>query len=92
MEIPIPQNTLASLCGVSRTLFSEYVQQLAQHGWLKLSYGKLELLSIPTWHAFARLQREDSVNTLNASIQELLRTLDASGGTAAPPPPLASGQ
>ncbi|MDT7514189.1 Crp/Fnr family transcriptional regulator [Rhodoferax mekongensis] len=80
VEIPIPQNTLASLCGVSRTLFSEYVQQLAQHGWLKLSYGKLEILSIHTWHAFARSQREDSVNKLNASIQELLellRTLDA---------------
>ncbi len=87
VEIPISQNTLASLCGVSRTLFSEYVQQLAQHDWLKLSYGKLEILNITTWHRFARRQREESVNSLNPSITEmlnLLRTLEmgGDGGTA----------
>lgn len=75
VEIPIAQTTLASLCGVSRTLFSEYVQQLAQNGWLKISYGKLEILNIGTWHAFARSQREDSVAHLNASIGELLQVL-----------------
>jgi len=75
--IPIAQNTLASLCGVSRTLFSEYVQQLALNGWLQLSYGKLEILSIHTWHAFARSQREDSVGHLNASIKELLDFLQS---------------
>jgi CRP/FNR family cyclic AMP-dependent transcriptional regulator len=75
VEIPIAQNTLASLCGVSRTLFSEYVQQLAHNGWLKLSYGKLEILSINTWHAFARSQRERSVSTLNPTIAELLLEL-----------------
>lgn len=75
VEIPIAQTTLASLCGVSRTLFSEFVQQLAQQGWLKISYGKLEILNISTWHAFARSQREDSVSHLNASIGELLQML-----------------
>lgn len=75
VEIPIPQNTLASLCGVSRTLFSEYVQQLAQQGWLKISYGKLELLNIRTWHSFARSQRENSVSHLQASMGELLQML-----------------
>ncbi len=82
VEIPIAQTTLASLCGVSRTLFSEYVQQLAQEGWLKISYGKLELLNIDTWHAFARSQREDSVSNLNASIRELLQVLHGLGGPA----------
>jgi len=77
VEIPISQNTLASLCGVSRTLFSEYVQQLAQKEWLKLSYGKLEILNIATWHRFARRQREDSINKLNPSIAELLSALSA---------------
>jgi CRP/FNR family cyclic AMP-dependent transcriptional regulator len=75
VEIPISQNTLASLCGVSRTLFSEYVQQLAQHEWLKLHYGKLEILHIATWHRFARRQREDSVSNLNPAIAELLDIL-----------------
>lgn len=80
VEIPIAQTTLASLCGVSRTLFSEYVQQLAQEGWLKISYGKLELLNIDTWHAFARSQREDGMNHLNANIGELLQVLHGLGG------------
>lgn len=75
VEIPIAQNTLASLCGVSRTLFSEYVQQLAQKEWLKLHYGKLDILHIETWHRFARRQREDSVNMLNPTIAELLEVL-----------------
>lgn len=79
VEIPIAQNTLASLCGVSRTLFSEYVQQLAQAEWLQLSYGKLEILNVATWHRFARRQREDSVNKLNPSIAELLEVLDTLG-------------
>lgn len=75
VEIPIAQNTLASLCGVSRTLFSEYVQQLAHNEWLKLHYGKLEILNIATWLRFARRQREVNVNTLNPSIAELLEVL-----------------
>jgi CRP-like cAMP-binding protein len=77
VEIPISQNTLASLCGVSRTLFSEYVQQLAQNEWLKLSYGKLEILNIATWHRFARREREESINSLNPTIAELLDVMRA---------------
>jgi CRP-like cAMP-binding protein len=75
VEIPIAQNTLASLCGVSRTLFSEYVQQLAHAEWLKLHYGKLEILNIATWHRFARRQREVSVSNLNPTIAEMLEIL-----------------
>ncbi len=79
VEIPIAQTTLASLCGVSRTLFSEDVQQLAQQEWLKLHYGKLEILNIATWLRFARRQREDNVNTLNPTIAELLEVLHVLG-------------
>jgi CRP-like cAMP-binding protein len=79
VEIPVSQNTLASLCGVSRTLFSEYVQQLAQHEWLKLHYGKLEILDVATWHRFARRQREGSVSNLSPSITELLAVLHELG-------------
>lgn len=75
VELPVPQNTLASLCGVSRTLFSEYVQQLAQREWLTLSYGRLEIMNIATWHRFARRQRENSFNALNPTIVELLDLL-----------------
>lgn len=76
IELPIAQNTLASLCGVSRTLFSEYVQQLAQHEWLKVSYGKLEILNVSTWHRFARRQREESFNALNPTIADLLAVFE----------------
>ncbi len=79
VEIPIAQNTLASLCGVSRTLFSEYVQQLAHNEWLTLHYGKLEILNISTWLRFARRQREDHVNMLSPSITELLEVLRVLG-------------
>ena len=72
LELPVAQSTLASLCGVSRTLFSEHVQQLAQHGWLELSYGKLEILNVSTWHRFARRQREDSFNALTPTSSDLL--------------------
>ena len=77
VEIPIAQTMLASLCGVSRTLFSEHVQQLAAAEWLKISYGKLEILEIATWNVFAHRQRERSVNNLNPGISELLAELQS---------------
>ncbi len=75
VEIPISQTTLASLCGVSRTLFSEYVQQLAAQGWLKISYAKLEILLISAWLGFASRQRERNFSNLNPSAAELLEEL-----------------
>jgi len=75
IEIPIKQQVLASLCGVSRTLFSEFVQQLATNGWLRTSYGKLEILSVGVWHRFAQGQRERNMNNLTPAIEELLQEL-----------------
>lgn len=77
VEIPIPQTTLASLCGVSRTLFSEYVQQLAAASWLKISYSKLEILQISAWLGFASRQRERNFSNLNPSVAELLAELQS---------------
>jgi CRP/FNR family cyclic AMP-dependent transcriptional regulator len=75
VEIPVSQGVLASLCGVSRTLFSEYVQQLANSGWLKISYGKLEILSVTTWHTFAHRQRERNLSNISPTVEELLEEL-----------------
>jgi CRP/FNR family cyclic AMP-dependent transcriptional regulator len=77
LEIPIPQSTLASLCGVSRTLFSEYAQALANDQWLKLSYGKLEVLSPLAWHSFAQRQRALDIGHLAPTMPELLAQLRA---------------
>lgn len=72
VEIPVKQKVLADLCGVSRTIFSEYVQKLAAQGWLSISYGKLEILSLQNWHKFSNKQRERQLSELNPTFEELL--------------------
>ena len=67
---------LASLCGVSRTLFSEFVHELQANGWLNIHYGKIELLSTGTWQRFVRRLRQRSLAMTDASIQSLLFELD----------------
>jgi len=75
VTIPLIQSVLASLCGVSRTRLSEFAHHLAMNGWLRISYGKVEILSLNTWHKFATLQRERKFNNLNPTIEELLADL-----------------
>jgi len=75
VEIPVKQKTLADLCGVSRTVFSEHVQKLAAAGWLSISYGKLEILSLQNWLRFSNKQRERKFTDLNPSFEELLAEL-----------------
>ncbi|WP_342620381.1 Crp/Fnr family transcriptional regulator [Rhodoferax sp. GW822-FHT02A01] len=77
VEIPVKQKTLADLCGVSRTVFSEHVQKLAAKGWLSISYGRLEILSLPNWQRFSNKQRARKFNDLNPSFEELLSELAA---------------
>jgi len=72
VDIPITQNQIAALCGVSRTLFSEYLQHLARAGWLKVRYGGIELQSVETWRIFARNQRESPWIRSRESLLELL--------------------
>lgn len=72
LTIPVKQEVLASLCGVSRTKLSEFVLQLERSGWLRISYGKIEILSLQTWHRFSALQRERRFSRLNPDIHELL--------------------
>lgn len=73
--IPLTQDLLASLCGVSRTRFSEFVHQLRMDGWVRISYGKVELLRPLAWHKFAELQRDKSFNKINPSMDVLLKEL-----------------
>lgn len=77
LDIPIGQQHFADLCGVSRTLFSEYVQHLARHGWLTLRYGGITLLSVPTWRLFARNYRERSFIPSKPTINDLLTDMAA---------------
>jgi CRP/FNR family transcriptional regulator, cyclic AMP receptor protein len=52
-EIPLKQSLLASMCGVSRGVFSESVQYLASAGLIRLSYGTLALSRVRAWHKFS---------------------------------------
>lgn len=73
--IPLTQDLLASLCGVSRTRFSEFVHQLRIDGWVRISYGKVELLRPLAWHKFAELQRDKSFSKINPPMEVLLKEL-----------------
>jgi CRP-like cAMP-binding protein len=75
VEIPVKQKLLADLCGVSRTIFSEYVQKLASEGWLRISYGKLEILSVHSWLAFSNKQRSRKFINLSPAFPDLLADL-----------------
>jgi len=77
VDIPITQSQIAALCGVSRTLFSEYLQHLARAGWLKVRYGGIELQSAETWRIFARKQRESQCVRSRTSLLELLDDMDS---------------
>lgn len=77
VEIPIPQELIASLCGVSRTLFSEYLQHLARAGWVKVRYGAIELRSTEAWRVFMQRQRESQRVISRPSIESLLAELSS---------------
>lgn len=72
IAIPATQAVIAAMCGVSRAVFSEYVQPLAAHGWLAISYGQIELQSVGTWHRFYRIRRMQPTTRTNPTMEELL--------------------
>ncbi len=72
LDVPISQNQIADYCGVSRTLFSEYIQHLSRAGWLKLRYGGIELQSVETWRLFARRQRQQQYVASRPTIGQLM--------------------
>jgi CRP/FNR family cyclic AMP-dependent transcriptional regulator len=72
LEIPVKQSVVASVCGVSRGVFSEALQRLAAAGWLRVNYATLELRSAQTWLRFSRQQRQARVNVAKPSMEELL--------------------
>jgi CRP/FNR family cyclic AMP-dependent transcriptional regulator len=77
VDIPIGQYQLAELCGVSRTLFSQYIQPLARDGWLTLRYGGIALQSAATWRIMARRQRERQRVVSQPTIFSLLNDMAA---------------
>lgn len=84
VDIPIGQHHIAELCGVSRTLFSQYIQHLARDGWLTLRYGGIKLHSAATWCIMARQQRERQCVTSQPTIHALLSDMSAAQAELGP--------
>jgi CRP-like cAMP-binding protein len=77
LNFPFKQAVIASLCGVSRTVVSNCLQKLASQGWVKISYGNIELLNYGAWQRFANRQREKIMFDANPTMDDLLDDLNA---------------
>lgn len=75
VDIPIGQDKIAALCGVSRTLFSAGLQHLVKAGWVKVRYGAMELQSAQAWRVFAQRQRDSPSLDRRPSMAALLGAL-----------------
>jgi CRP/FNR family transcriptional regulator, cyclic AMP receptor protein len=75
LMLPLSQQMIARLCGVSRTLFSEYIGQLEQGNWVRLQYRGVELQNLSAWRGvFVRLHSHQ-VWRRNPPIEALLSLL-----------------
>lgn len=72
LKISAKQEVLASMCGVSRGVFSECIQQLAKAGWVDLSYAALSLTQIEGWTKFLDSYRQNVSMPPTISIGELM--------------------
>lgn len=73
VSIPVKQEVLAQLCGVSRTSISEYVLRLQAEGWLISHYGRLELVNLQTWRTLIRRRRASRFATMAPTIEQILK-------------------
>lgn len=76
VKIPVKQSIVASICGVSRSAFSEVVRRLASAGWLRLDYATLELCSLRTWLRFPLKHRQARMNITKPSVEELILLME----------------
>jgi CRP-like cAMP-binding protein len=70
--IPVSQGMLSALCGVSRTVFSNFLLQLERGGRLAVSYGSVELKSIGFWQALINAQRNNFGVATLATLDEMI--------------------
>lgn len=77
LDIPLKQSLLASMCGVSRGIFSVCVKQLAAAGLLRVNYATVALVGLKTWGRFSNAHRQSRLNLVKPSMQALLSLLQA---------------
>ena len=81
LELPLKQSLLATMCGVSRGIFSIAVKQLAEAGWLHLNYATVELRRIKAWDHFAQTYRQNRLNVSMPSMQDLFSLMQQASVT-----------
>ena len=79
VDISLSQDQIAAVCGVSRTLLSECLQQLARGGWVKLRYGGMSLQKAAAWRVFAQKWQHRQSRVGRQSMDELLDELARAG-------------
>jgi CRP-like cAMP-binding protein len=78
--IPLPQNLIAALCGVSRATFYRIVQRLIASGWLMRLNGTLMLLNAPAWQRLQELHRLRKTDEYAPTMGELLENFASVSG------------
>lgn len=56
--LPVSQEVLSKICGVSRTVMSGYLQVLRDHGLVGLRYGEIRLESVRSWLNYLSAYRQ----------------------------------
>jgi predicted transcriptional regulator len=81
IDMPITQEILASLCGVSRSRFSSFIHLLEKGGWVSTAYGRIKILRVDVWLRFSERQRSQMSGFYNTTMAELLNSLEAAHQT-----------
>ncbi len=71
-DIQLTQTLLATMCGVSRGVFSECAKSLEADGWLMVNYSSLRVLQMQRWASFSQFHRSNRFYQTNPSIFEIL--------------------
>ena len=79
LAIPIKQSLVAAICGVSRTMLSHYLQGLQLAGWVRVHYGRLELVSPRAWVRLARTIHRHRLFDRQVTIGEMVHELEQAG-------------
>lgn len=58
-SLPVSQDVLSRLCGVSRTVMSGYLKVLRDHGLIGLRYGEIRLENVRAWLVYLNRYRQE---------------------------------